>query len=111
MSKFNTLENTRFAAQHPKAGDYWHEFFSPILVVLSVNEYRREVIICNRKFYSKGAYYWDFDIWKTLTFEEFDKYLRYETKDGYWAHPVEGGMLPMVDAFNAWCWGLEFNYV
>lgn len=49
------LAATEKAFNNPKPGDYWHEMFSPVMVVLSAKPF----IICDAKKDVGDGWYWD----------------------------------------------------
>lgn len=64
---------------HPKPGDYWHEFYMPVLVVVSVSG--DDVMICDKTKQVDGdRWTWDLDHGVSITTrEEMSRRLRYDT--------------------------------
>jgi hypothetical protein len=74
------------AAYDPRAGDYWEERFSGVLVVLAVSE--THVVICDQKIdldTGKG-WRWNLDKARELSRLDFVKRLVYNTLTGTWAN-------------------------
>jgi hypothetical protein len=77
--------NTKHAAE-PHPGDYWHEMFCPIRVVLAVTS--ETVVICeDRKDSGKNHWTWDLTKAKKILRENFGSRLHYESnamKHKFW---------------------------
>lgn len=67
--------NTRHRLD-PKVGDYWHEMFSGIMVVVGRTE--DAVIVCDKKRSTPdGGWFWDTTTTRKFTLEEFSAYPTY----------------------------------
>jgi hypothetical protein len=65
-------------ALNPEPGDYWHEMFTPIMVVLDVTS--MHVVICDgTKPADKDRWSWDYKKIKCLTRKEFNMKPRYDS--------------------------------
>ena len=75
--------NESYHARNPQPGDYWHEKWIPVCVILEATD--DEVIIC-RSIKSKGIDYidWDFDKCEVHKKESFHRWLKYPTVEDYW---------------------------
>jgi hypothetical protein len=60
----------------PKIGDYWHEMFTPILVVVGVTD--DAVSVCKPKSVDHNHWTWDMDKIERMTRDAFAKYVTYE---------------------------------
>jgi hypothetical protein len=82
------LESNDDSAKNPQAGDFWHEMFTPIVVVVA-RPNDETVLIC-RKTTLVGVNHWEWDLTKCecLRVDEFKNYLSYESTPGYWANVV-----------------------
>lgn len=74
--------NERHAVK-PKPGDYWHEMFCPICVVLEIDD---DCIIYCDKTKPTDEQHWTWDLEKTdiKTVDEFKEWLSYGTIPGFW---------------------------
>lgn len=73
MSDIND-QMTRRDQEHrlnPQAGDYWHEMWSPVMVVVAVEEER--VAICDKLDRDKDGWLWKFDAARWISRREFEK--------------------------------------
>lgn len=71
-------DNTRHAI-YPEPGDYWHEMFCPIRVVLAVTP--ETVTICETtKSTDKDHWTWDLSATKKILKEEFANGIRYKSE-------------------------------
>jgi len=70
-------------ANEPKEGDYWHEAFCPICIVLENTKGVITYILPDRK-----AEIWDEDNPKTKTKAEFKEWLSYDNIEGYWCDVI-----------------------
>ncbi len=74
-------------AQHlecPRPGDYWHEMFMPICVVLSASD--DCICLCSKTTSVEGnRWTWDLTETRTLSKKEFSKWLSYTAIPGTWA--------------------------
>jgi len=66
-------------ANEPKKGDYWHEMYTAICIVLENTNGIIIYIVPDRK-----AMVWDEENPKTKTKAEFREWLSYDSIDGYW---------------------------
>lgn len=81
------LEREALAEEHasnPQPGDYWHECFTPICVVIDL--YYGFVIFCKTLKHLDGGWTWDLDSLDAKPVAEFKRWLSYKTIPGYWAH-------------------------
>lgn len=71
-------------AKNPQPGDYWHEMYVPVCVVLAVAA--GVVIYCEKaRDVGDDKWTWDLRSRSTKTLEEFDRWLAYGSIAGYWA--------------------------
>ena len=79
-------DNLRHAT-HPEPGDYWHEMFCPVLVVLKVTN--ESVTYCEKRKSARPDHWtWDLSETKRVWREDFRKRLEYQSaqmKDKFWA--------------------------
>jgi hypothetical protein len=73
-------ETDQAHASDPKIGDYWHEMFTPILVVLG-RPSSTEVLICRKKKALDDGWTWDFSGIETLSLADFRAYLSYKSPE------------------------------
>lgn len=74
-------------AKNPQPGDYWHEMFTPILLVLKVT--RKQVIFLEKvKAVGKDRWTWDVEKVSVLPRKEFKKKLYYSTMPKTWCDVV-----------------------
>lgn len=79
MSRPDITLNTKHRLD-PRIGDYWHEMFTPIMVVIAVHPDR--VMICKTiKSVAKDHWTWDLTKLDTVTREEFSAIPLYEHGD------------------------------
>ena len=90
--------------QNPKVGDYWHEMFTPILVVIGRGA--DAVMLCDEiERYKDGGWFWRVSKVKTLSLAELRKRLTYDSenlKDKCWCDVVpesQPGVRKMVIEF------------
>jgi hypothetical protein len=77
-------------AKNPQPGDWWHEMFSPVCVVLAVAA--GLVIYCDKtKSTSKDRWTWDLTVRKSKTLQEFHDWLQYNTIPDRYMASVEPG--------------------
>lgn len=89
------LETDR-RANDPQPGNYWHEMFCPICVV--VHRLPGYVVVCKKtKDAGEGYQTWDLDKLEMMSLAEFKKWLSYGTIPGYWA-----------DSYNNHDWVVEY---
>ena len=87
MGKFNNKELNERHAKDPKLGDYWHEMFNGICVVIEVDLIH--VTICKTKrSVGMNEWTWDLSNLDIMTHEEFQRWLSYDTRPGYWADVI-----------------------
>ena len=71
---------------NPCVGDYWHEMFTPICVI--VERFKNHVVICKEKITYEESWTWDLDKLEIMSLENFKKWLTYDTeslKNKTWA--------------------------
>lgn len=89
-------------ATHPTLGDFWHERYSAVCVVLEVTP--EIVTICKKKInLGDEAYAWDLDHTTEMDRFEFKKWLSYGTQHGYWAHVQPEHQLWAVLSYTQRC--------
>lgn len=77
-------QETESRANDPQPGNYWHEMFCPICVV--VHRLPNHVVICKKtKDAGEGYQTWDLEKLEMMSLSEFKKWLSYESIPGYWA--------------------------
>lgn len=98
-------ERAALSAKHansPEPGDYWHEMFTPVLVVLDVGE--RSVVICDKvKAVDEDGWTWDLSQVTAVPKKEFGDRLRYKSdamKHKTWATVVPRHLMKFVTAFE-----------
>lgn len=69
-------------ALDPQAGDCWIERTGVCIVLHVVGQ---TVIICKEKKQDNEVWTWDLDLIDTMTKDEFNKWLAYDSIEGYWA--------------------------
>ena len=79
--------------ESPEIGDYWHDMFSPALVVVGLGE--NTVTICDETVApQKDRWTWDVSKTRVMTRAEFMAYLRYSpgssVSEKTWAYVVPG---------------------
>ena len=94
-----SAELNRKHASEPKIGDYWHEMLCGILVVLNVKP--DKVFVCKEKINDKDGWYWDYSKIETMKRDEFAKYVRFDSIDGYWCDVVPERMKYAVEEAKA----------
>jgi hypothetical protein len=103
MSCFADITRQEKNLEHlaePVPGDYWHEMYNPILLVLARLD-QSSVVICEPKDVSESEWTWDIDSPQRLTLNEFGDRLLYKTIPGTWADCVcSTRMLWAVAAFE-----------
>jgi hypothetical protein len=67
----------------PCVGDYWHETFCPVCVVLSVSDFR--LVICKHTTAFDDGWTWALDNRTDISRDEFKQWLAYKSIPGYWA--------------------------
>ena len=70
-------------ATNPVKGDYWHEMFCPVCVIVNVNNDVVTYLVPDKK-----NEYWDEENPVTKTKAEFKEWLSYDNIDGYWCDVV-----------------------
>ena len=68
----NDIKNLHF--KNPQPGDFWHEMFNPVFIVLDVNV--KEITICEDTINSNDGYSFNLHKVKKVTREQFDKELK-----------------------------------
>lgn len=94
MSKVTNEEREALNQKHlldPMIGDYWHDMFTPIYVVVSVG--KESIVVC-RSTIDVDKSHWTWDVSKTerMTKPEFRKKLLYSSMPKTWATVVPTGM-------------------
>lgn len=91
-----TDENNELCQEHlsqPQVGDYWHEMFAPICVVVGKTD--STVTICKKtKSVDDNHWTWDTSIIEVMQLEDFKKWLCYKSdsmKDKTWCRVVPEG--------------------
>ena len=97
---FATMEReSREHLLNPKAGDYWHEMFTPICVVLEVGA--DVLTLCRSIEAVKDGWTWNLTKRETKTRREFAKWLSYESiPDKTWCHVISEHHLWAVEEFK-----------
>jgi hypothetical protein len=82
------FESNDDSAKNPQVGDFWHDMFAPIAVVVA-RPNDETVLVC-RKTMPVDADHWEWDLTKCecLMVDEFKTYLSYGSIPGYWADVV-----------------------
>lgn len=91
----------RAHAVNPEVGDYWHEMFSPIRIVLAVNS--TWVTICDKtKAVDDNCWEWDLGKARSLLKEDFGNGLFY--KSAALKHKTHCDVVPrrMMDVVECW---------
>jgi len=72
-------------AESPMVGDYWHEMFTPIVVILDV---RGEWLTICRKRKEVDLQHWEWDLEheEDIRAHELFEWLSYKSIPGYWAN-------------------------
>jgi hypothetical protein len=88
-------------AVDPRRGDYWHEMFCPIRVVLRVTG--ETVTFCEKtKEVDSGHWSWDIEHVQVLPAKSFRQGLEYSSmKDKFHADVVPGGHVSVADCYDA----------
>ena len=85
----------------PEPGDFWHEMFSPILVVLEVTP--DTVVFCRRQEQvGRDRWRWNATLTERLPRDEFSKLLRYQSqamKHKFYADVIPRGHMPDAEAY------------
>lgn len=69
----------------PQPGDYWHEMFCPIAVVVA-RIGKLNVLVCKKtKAADHNSWTWDLDSLDVMKIQDFETWLRYSNHDGFWA--------------------------
>lgn len=67
----------------PQPGDYWHEMFCGICVILK--RIRNQVVLCRtKKSIDKDHWTWDLDRLEIMTLDDFKAWLSYNSIPGCW---------------------------
>lgn len=91
--------NERCASQ-PEPGDYWQEMLCGAAIVLAVSE--TDVTICRtKKDAGPGRWTWDLTKAEKMGRDEFERYVRYDTNDGFWCDVMPGAHRDFVPLFEA----------
>ena len=118
MKKMNWREQRALAEQHarqPIVGDYWHEMFIPVCVVIEVVAgfvlICKDIIECD-----DGKWTWDLNVLTFMHGEDFYAWLHYGRIDGCWADVEPKGhpwvcnyvkALPRERVFPGWMEDME----
>jgi hypothetical protein len=77
-------------AKSPQIGDYWHERFVPILVIVSRSDTNLVVCKTRRDLKDRESWTWELSKLERMTIDELEKYVKYSTMDEYWCDVVLG---------------------
>jgi hypothetical protein len=94
MAGISRKERNFRHAKNPQPGDYWHEKFIPVLVVLNVDRENKLVTYCRKTIlgedYWHGDWHWELNDTETVRVDRFARYLAYGGKpeDGFWADVI-----------------------
>jgi hypothetical protein len=87
MAGFDKEENIRRAAE-PQPGDYWHECFMPVALVLQAGPFSVSYLHRQKAAGSDGRWTWDTADVATKSRKEFQAWLSYGSIPGTWAAVV-----------------------
>jgi hypothetical protein len=83
----------------PQPGDYWSEMLCPMLVV--VGTFMGHVAVIKKRIYDDGGRWtWDLSAVELMKKDEFAKWPRYSSIDGFWADVSPGAHTWVVDALK-----------
>lgn len=87
-------------ASDPRPGDYWHECFCGVCVV--IGRMGGHVIFCRKKthFPEENKWTWDLEKLEMKSVEDFKKWLAYNSIPGYWASVEPGCHMWAVEHAN-----------
>ena len=86
-------------AINPVPGDYWHEHFHPILVVLEVT--KSNVIVCKTaKDAGPDSWEWDMSKIEVLSRKYFSTFLSYKNIPGYYANVASKSHSEIVSVYE-----------
>lgn len=93
-------EKRLYHARNPQPGDYWHEMYCPVLVVLDVDKGKGLITICKDIIYNSKEDTWRWNLNKTeiMPLGFLATYLAYsgDPSKGLWARVIPGHMLDVV---------------
>jgi hypothetical protein len=87
-------------ANNPEVGDYWHEMYAPMFIVLAVDN---TSIICGASTIPSGPDCWTWDVAKTqrMSRSVFRSRLEYQTiQDRFWCSVIPRGHADYVSFFK-----------
>ena len=94
----NRLELTNKHAENPEPGDYWHEMFNPVAVVLEVKG--DELTICKTTRRHGEGWTWDLEFCYTTTKQKFKDWISYDNIEGYWCDVSDHKHAFAVELYN-----------
>lgn len=81
-------ERSEIHLNKPLVGDYWHDMYNPVCVVVKVDNETDDVTICKKiKQVDDNHWTWDLDVTETISKENLKRWLAYSSTPniGYWA--------------------------
>lgn len=94
MSEADRDESCQKHLESPQPGDYWHDMYSPVCVVLGV--LHGAVVFIEKTVESGDGWFWDLESRSCKTLPEFSEWLRYTTNDRTWAIVIPGGHISVL---------------
>lgn len=87
MKELSKRELAEIHLNDPKVGDYWHDMYHPVCVVVKVDSGTDTVTICKTKVAVDDDHWtWDLSVTETMTKDKLKSWLSYSGKAniGYW---------------------------